>query len=50
MLMEDVVQIVKMFACFDNVSIFYIFSLVVQSYVERGFRLSDILYFAGKIF
>ena len=50
MLMEDVVPVVKMFACFDSVRIFYILSVVVQSYAKRSLWLSDILYFAGQTF
>ena len=50
MLMEDVVPVVKMFACFDSVRIFYILFVVVQSYPKWGFQLSDILYFAEHIF
>ena len=37
MLMEDVVPVVKMFACFDTVSIFYILSVVAQSYFKKSF-------------
>ena len=37
MLMEDVVLIIKMFSCFDSVRIFYILSVVVQSYVKKSF-------------
>ena len=48
--MEGVVPVIKMLACFDSVRIFYIFSMVVQSNVKRGFRLSDILYFAEHTF
>ena len=46
--MEDVRPVVKMFACFDSVRTFYIFTVVVQSYGKRGIRLSDIMYFAGQ--
>ena len=50
MLMEDLFPVVNMFACSDRVSIFYILSVVVQSYVKRNFRLSNILYFAEQTF
>ena len=40
----------QMFACFDNIRIFFIFYVIVQSYVKSGFRISDILYFAEKTF
>ena len=48
MLMEEVVPVVKIFSCFDSVRMFYILSVVVQSYVERGFQLSYIPYFAEQ--
>ena len=38
MLMEDVVPVVKMFACFDSGRIFYILSVIVQSHMKRSFR------------
>ena len=50
MFMEDVVPVVKIFACFDSAMIFYILSVVVQSYGKKGLRLSDILYFAEQTF
>ena len=50
MLIEGMVPVVKMLACFDNVRIFYILSAFVQSYVERVFRLPEIPYFAEQTF
>ena len=39
--MENVVQVFKMLTRFDRVRIFYILSVVFQSYMKRGFWLSD---------
>ena len=47
MFMEDVVPVVKVFACFDSTMIL---SVVVQSYGKKGLRLSEILYFAEQTF
>ena len=43
MLMEGAVPVVIMLTCLDSVRIFHILAVVVQSYMKRGFRLSDIL-------
>ena len=46
-LWKGVVSVVKMSICLDSVRIFYILSVIVQSYVKRGFQLlSDMLYLA----
>ena len=50
MLIEGVAPVLKTLACFSSVRIFYIFSVVVQCNVKRGFRLSNILYFAEQTF
>ena len=50
LLMEGVVPVVKMLTCFDSVRVFYILSVVVQSYMKRDLRLFDILYFTKLTF
>ena len=47
---EDVVPVVKMFACFYSATTFYILSVVVESYRKRGLLLSDVLHFAEHTF
>ena len=48
--LEGFALVIKMLTCFDSVRIFYIFSVVVQSYVKRGFWLSNELYFTEQAF
>ena len=40
MIMEDVDSVIEMFACVDSLRIFYILSVIVQSYEKMSFWLS----------
>ena len=48
MLTEDMVPVVKMFACFDRIRIFYILSAAAHSYVKKSVRLSNTFYSSAE--